>query len=86
MRLVRVVWRDVIEHMGVWHTEAEALEWASSDDWIVHQVGWVLEDTDDYLLLTSKYNTASADRESSYGGLTKIPKPFIQYITTINLT
>jgi hypothetical protein len=78
-RLVRIGWADAIENLEGWHTEKEAMEWADDDNWIVHQVGWVLKETDDYILLSNKHNEASCGRDSSYGGLFKIPKPWIKY-------
>ena len=78
-RLVRIGWADAIENLEGWHTEKEAMEWADEDDWIVHQVGWVLKETDDYILLSNKHNEASGGRDSTYGGLFKIPKPWIKY-------
>lgn len=78
-KLVKIGWADAIENLDGWHTEEEALKWAADDDWIVHQVGWVLKETNDYILLSNKYNEASGGRDSTYGGLFKIPKPWIKY-------
>ena len=82
-RLVRIGWADAIENLDGWHTKKEALNWAKNDDWIVHQVGWILKETDDYILLSSKRNSASCGRDSTFGGLFKIPKPWIKYIIEI---
>lgn len=82
-KLVRIGWADAIENLEGWHTEKEALEWADDDDWIVHQVGWVLKETDDYILLSNKYNEASGGRDGTFGGLFKIPKPWIKYCNEV---
>lgn len=78
-KLVKIGWADAIENLEGWHTEKEAIDWAKDDDWIVHQVGWILDETDDYLLFSNKFNEASGGRDSSFGGLFKIPKPWILY-------
>lgn len=77
--LVKIGWSDAIENLDGWHSEKEAVEWAEEDDWIVHQVGWILKETDEYILFTNRYNSPSAGREGTYGGLFKIPKPWIKY-------
>ena len=82
-RLIQIGWADAIENLDGWHTKAEALGWAKDDDWSVHQVGWVLEENKDYILLSNKQNDASGGRDSHFGGLFKIPKPWIKYIKTI---
>jgi hypothetical protein len=84
-KFVLIGWADAIENLDGWHTENEALEWADTDDWIVHQAGWILKETDEYILFCDKINDASGGREDSYGGLFKIPKPWIKYIKEIDL-
>jgi hypothetical protein len=83
-RLVRIGWADAIENLDGWHTEEEALKWADDDDWIVHQVGWVLKETNDYILLGNKHNDASCGRDSTFGGLFKIPKPWVKYCVELS--
>lgn len=77
-------WADAIENLDGWHSEREAKQWAKEDDWIVHQVGWILKETKSYILLTNKMNQASCGRDSSFGGLFKIPKPWILYCVDLN--
>lgn len=83
MKLIKIGWADAIENLHGWHTKKEALEWAEDDKWIVHQVGWILKETDDYILFTSQWNEASAGREQTFSGLFKVPKPWIQYMHEI---
>lgn len=79
MKLIKIGWADAIENLHGWHTEKEALKWAENDNWIVHQVGWILKETDNYILFTSQYNEASGGRKKTYSGLFKIPKPWVIY-------
>jgi hypothetical protein len=78
-KLVMIGWADAIENSNGWHTIDEATQWAKDDDWIVHQVAWILDETDDYMLMCSKYNEASGGREETYGGLFKVPKTWVKY-------
>ena len=78
-KLVQIGWADAIENLHGWHTIKKALKWAKDDDWIVHHVGWILKETDDYILICNKRNSASAGRKTTYSGLFKIPKPWILY-------
>jgi len=77
--LVKLGWADASEAADTWFTIDQALEWAQDDDWIVHQVGWILKETDDFLLLASRYNDPSGGREGTFAGVFKIPKPWIKY-------
>ena len=83
-KLVKIGWADAIENLNGWHTIEEALEWATDDDWVVHQVGWILKETADYILLAGKHNDASGGRDFTWGGLFKIPKPWIKYLKELN--
>ena len=72
MELVRVTWNDAIEKLGGWYSEEEAIEWAEEDGWVVTQVGWLLKDVQEYILLCGKKSN-----EGSFGQLMKIPKSCI---------
>jgi len=82
-KLIKIGWADAIENQDGWHTLEEAQEWHKDDDWIVHQVGWILEETKDYIVLFNKYNEPSAGRKATISGLFKIPKPWIKYKTIL---
>ena len=84
-QLVFIEWMDAIENLSGWHTEEEALEWADEDDWIVHQVGWIMKETEDYVLLCTRCNEARGERKANYGGLFKIPKPWIRYRVELSI-
>jgi|TARA_Y100000310_G_C20675447_1_gene812773 hypothetical protein len=77
--LIMIGWADAISNENGWHTTEEAIEWVESDNWIVHQVGWVIKETKDYVFIANVYNEASGGREETWSGLFKIPKPWIQY-------
>ena len=72
-KLVYIEWGDAISNTG-WMSEKEAIEWADSSDWIVKNVGWILKENKDYILLASKFSEGSEE----YGLLHKIPKTWIK--------
>ena len=84
MKVEYIEWTDAIENLNGWHELDEALEWGREDDWIVREVGCVLKETKDYILMAVKKTKPSKGREAQYGQLFKIPKPWI--VKRINLT
>jgi len=82
-KLFKIGWADAIENLNGWHNIDDAIKWAEDDDWIVHQIGWILNETEDYILFSSQYNGKSGGREQTFSGLFKIPKPWIKYKISI---
>ncbi len=58
-----------------WLDEQEAIEWADSSNWVNEQVGWIIKETDEYLLLAGERNLYI--NEPQYGHLMKIPTTWI---------
>ena len=85
MKFYYVEWADAIEHLDGWQELDEAKEWAMADNWIVKQTGWLLDETEDYILLAGRINPGSAGRETQYSGLFKIPRPWIRVKKEIKL-
>lgn len=71
--MVYLEWGDAISNTG-WMSENEAKEWAKEDHWVVKNVGWILEETKEYILLAAKYSDGSGE----YGLLHKIPTTWIK--------
>ena len=69
-RLAIVLWRDAFS-MCSWLSFEEALEEAHTQDWLVTEVGWILEETPEYILIASQFQHGG-----SWGNITKIPKQF----------
>ncbi len=84
-KLVQIGWADAISNEDGWHNIEDAVKWAEDDNWIVHQVGWIIKETKDYILIANIFNEASAGRDETYSGLFKIPKPWILYKSEIKL-
>jgi hypothetical protein len=80
MKLIYLEWEDAIGQSG-WHTEEEFKQWATKDNTVCKQVGWVYKETKKYLILSSRLsldNYAQKDSELQYGQLEKIPKTWIR--------
>ncbi len=77
--LIQIGWADAVENSAGWYSKEEALKWGKDYNWVVHQVGWVLEETEDYILFCNHYSPTDEEGDGVYGGLFKIPKPWVKY-------
>ena len=72
--LIYIEWCDATSLSGDWETMADVIKWAETESsWLVHEVGFVLSETDEYLLLTSQIT----DKNQVGSGM-KIPKTWIR--------
>lgn len=79
MRLVYIEWEDASSQNG-WHTREEVQEYAQKST-MVHQVGWVFEETSRYILLVSRHAPGgifSEDIDESFAHLQKIPQTWVR--------
>lgn len=65
--LVFIDWIDSHSAAG-WHQRDEALPWINASDMSVNTVGWLIEDTPDYIVVASSINP------NEFGDLFKIPR------------
>ena len=77
MDIIYIEWGDAVENNNTWLTKKEAKEFAKSGAYKVRQVGFIIKETKDYILL------AARDGEDLVGGVMLIPKGWI--IKRINL-
>ena len=85
-KLVAIGWADAMSNEGdSWHTYETAIEWAENDDFVTHQVGWIIKETKEYILICDKFNEPSGGRPELLGGLVKIPTTWIRYREEIKL-
>lgn len=74
-KLIYIQWCDAISNQQPWLSEDEAIEWADNNNWVNEQVGWVIKETEKYLLLAGERNLYVS--ESHYGHILKIPTTWI---------
>ena len=75
--LIYIEWCDAMHNNDAWLTEKEIIEWADNEDWIVCQVGWVVKETKEYLLLSAKLCISDKDNPI-LGQPIKIPTTWIR--------
>jgi hypothetical protein len=78
--LIYIRWVDCYDNTGQWKTLSELGEWYE-EDWDVDQVGWIYEETDDYIVLINMV----CEGHDSVSHVTKIPKPWIKHREEIKL-
>lgn len=73
--LIYLEWCDAASYgNGEWLSIQDAVDWAKTDEsWLVHEVGFVLKETDEYLLLTNQVVD-----NSNVGNVMKIPVTWIR--------
>ena len=72
-KLVYIEWADSTS-ISEWKFIDEAIKWAENSVWIVKHVGWIIKETDKYILIGSNI----ADDGKQVGNLQKIPKTWIR--------
>lgn len=85
MRIIYIEWADAMQNYEGWQTAEEAKQWAQTDDWIIKQVGYVIEENNQYLLLGANKSKDTRTGEDQFGMIFKIPKPWIKYVETISV-
>lgn len=79
MELVYLKWEDVTSSGSSWYEQDEVDQWADNnvEAFIVEQVGFIIKETDRYILLCSHYHPETAIVPAQYGHLQKILKSLI---------
>lgn len=78
--LVIISWMDIIQSDPNWQTREEGLDWADSEDGLVYQTGFKLDEDENYLTLTDSF-FKSCD---TIGSVTRIPKSVIKSMKVLN--
>jgi len=80
--LTYLEWEDAVSEAS-WFTEEGLKNWIASAEQLVRQVGWIVKETKNYIVLVSRLCAVGSGLQD-YGMLQKIPKTWIR--THINLT
>jgi hypothetical protein len=75
--LTYIQWCDAISNERSWMSLEEAIEWAKTDSWIIDEVGWILEETDEYIVFASRIADVTNGKPETVGGVFKIPTTWI---------
>ena len=87
MKLIYIEWADATSPEATsWWTEESAIEWAENDSYWIESTGWLLKETEKYILLGMNRSTTETGRDIiQYGNLQKIPKTWIRKRKVIKL-
>ena len=75
--LVYVEWCDAMSDSAGWMNHDDAVKWADNEDWVIHQSGFLVKETKEYIFMASRINP-QADTVMKMDGLFKIPKTWIR--------
>lgn len=75
--LIYIEWCDAMVNQNSWMSLEDAKKWAKTENWTVSEVGFLIEETNEYILIANKKNTYDKDNPE-IGGLMKIPTPWIR--------
>lgn len=78
-KLVYLEWNDAFEAPDTWMTIKRVEEWGKNEDWIVEEIGWILEENKKYILIANRRT-----KDGMYSSVMKIPKTWI--LKRIDLT
>lgn len=77
-KLIYIEWQDAISAPGTWRNLESSLEFGESGDSLVCQTGFLLKETDKYILIASKVLPGDEFGEALYGHVLKIPTTWIR--------
>lgn len=72
-----IEWQDAVSDTGTWMSTEDAIDWADNEDFIIKQAGYILKETDKYILIAGQYNEQT-DTPCKCGNLHKIPVTWIR--------
>jgi len=75
--LIYIEWCDAMVNQNSWMSLEDAKKWAKTENWTISEVGFLIEETKEYILIANKQNTYDKDNPE-VGGLMKIPTPWIR--------
>lgn len=75
---VYIEWCDAIASGLEW-TDADVVkEWGEKSDWVVREMGWLIEETKEYLVIASVHKPEDEFCNEQYKHLMKIPKTWVR--------
>ena len=76
-KIYLVEWHDAHSDSG-WHTDSQVEEFIHQDRCICQEVGWILSETEDEIVMASRKLKWKKDGAPEWGLLQKIPKAWIR--------
>ncbi|MFA6469033.1 MAG: hypothetical protein WCW35_09050 [Bacteroidota bacterium] len=76
-QLFYIEWTDALTFSEEWLTKEDVCKKYKNEDWLIKQVGYILNETRDYILVASKYNPQE-NNQDKFAEITKIPTTWIK--------
>lgn len=77
MKWIYVEWADALTN-AKWFLKDEAEMWAKESDWIIKEVGVVIDETKEYLVIAQGWKPVDQWTDEQFVNLHKIPKGWIR--------
>ena len=74
--LIYIEWCDAVETQKAWQSLEALKKWADTNDWITVEVGFLLFESKEYILIANRI--AKYDDDLEYSGVMKIPSTWIK--------
>jgi len=75
--LIYIEWCDAVETQKTWESLEDLKKWADSNDWITSEVGWLLFESKEYILIANRIASIYEENQE-YSGVMKIPTTWIK--------
>ena len=76
MKAAYLEWGDALTSNN-WFTTHEADMWCQESNWIIKEVGWIVQETKEYIVFSHSWKPADEYTAEQFNGLHKIPKNWI---------
>lgn len=81
-KIAIVTWEDVISSDQNWREESDGLEWSDNETGLVSQVGYLLDQDENHILLVDSFFPDG----DTIGAITRIPASLVRSIKLIEVT
>lgn len=82
-KMVSVIWYDAVCNSG-WFTSPQLIEWCDVTEYKIQEVGWLVADNKDYIVLACGKKDSDEYNEEQWIGLHKIPKGCVKEIKDVD--
>ena len=76
-KLLYIEWGDAVSAPDKWMADEDLVDWIESGGWLVKQVGFLVGETKDYIVLAAMKVDKSKYSQGFYGHVHKVPKGWI---------
>lgn len=78
MKVIYLEWMDAVGNSAWIGTKSECTRWAEESGHYVREVGFLVEETKEFILFAQRYHPEDPHTQENYGAIHKIPKTWIK--------